>query len=57
MSNAHLSKELAESLERVHVDTRYGQVTGRRATNGAAVFLGAFIFGDLQHVSQESLCQ
>ncbi|EJD05621.1 carboxylesterase [Fomitiporia mediterranea MF3/22] len=34
-----VSEELAKSSERVTVLTRFGPVTGRRATNGTAVFL------------------
>lgn len=40
MSEAHLHDELASNPARVIVPTRYGNVTGGRASNGAAVFLG-----------------
>ncbi|KIK65101.1 hypothetical protein GYMLUDRAFT_39488 [Collybiopsis luxurians FD-317 M1] len=36
---AHIHDELALSPARVTVETRYGKVTGGRASNGAAVFL------------------
>ncbi|KAI0781938.1 carboxylesterase [Abortiporus biennis] len=35
----HLSEELALSLDRVNVETRYGSVRGGKALNGATVFL------------------
>ncbi|KAH8115897.1 carboxylesterase [Phellopilus nigrolimitatus] len=35
----HLSEELEKNSERVRVETRFGIVTGGRATNGAVVFL------------------
>ncbi|KAF9257137.1 carboxylesterase [Marasmius fiardii PR-910] len=37
--NTHLHDELAESQEQVTVQTKYGTVRGRRARNGAGVFL------------------
>ncbi|KAF9257143.1 carboxylesterase [Marasmius fiardii PR-910] len=37
--NTHLQDELANSPDQVTVDTKYGTVTGRRALNGAGVFL------------------
>ena len=40
MSRTHLHEELAHSRATVAADTQYGPVTGRRAANGAAVFLG-----------------
>lgn len=40
MSRTHLHEELAHSRAAVTADTQYGPVTGRRAANGAAVFLG-----------------
>ncbi|CDO71038.1 hypothetical protein BN946_scf184844.g42 [Trametes cinnabarina] len=42
MSRVHLQEELARSTARVVTETRFGAVQGRRAANGAAVFLGAF---------------
>ncbi|OJT07523.1 hypothetical protein TRAPUB_1619 [Trametes pubescens] len=39
MSRVHLQEELARSGAKVSVDTQYGSVRGRRAANGAAVFL------------------
>ena len=36
----HLQDELARSADRVTVETQFGPVTGGRALNGAAVFLG-----------------
>ena len=36
----HLHEELAQSTELVSVQTHHGAIRGRRATNGAAVFLG-----------------
>lgn len=38
----HLQEELARSVDRVTVQTRFGPVTGGRALNGAAVFLGIY---------------
>ena len=38
--NIHLHEDLASSNERVPVQTQFGKVTGGRASNGAAVFLG-----------------
>lgn len=38
----HLQEELARSTDRVTVQTRFGPVTGGRALNGAAVFLGIY---------------
>ncbi|KAJ6624887.1 Alpha/Beta hydrolase protein [Mycena sp. CBHHK59/15] len=38
MTSIHLHDELRKS-PRIHVDTKYGRITGGRATNGAAVFL------------------
>jgi hypothetical protein len=40
MSSIHLHDELAQTHDRVVVETRFGQVTGGRSRNGAAVFLG-----------------
>lgn len=40
MSTIHLHDELAQTEARVVVETRFGPVTGGRAKNGAAVFLG-----------------
>lgn len=37
----HLPEEIAANPERVKVETKYGTVTGGRAANGAAAFLGA----------------
>jgi hypothetical protein len=37
----HLHDELAANVERVRVGTAFGPVTGGRAANGAAIFLGA----------------
>lgn len=39
----HLSEELAKNQSRVVVETKFGSVSGRRAGNGCAVFLGAFL--------------
>ncbi|TBU43885.1 carboxylesterase [Dichomitus squalens] len=39
MSRTHLHEELAESKAIVTADTQYGTIQGRRAANGAAVFL------------------
>ncbi|KAI0821857.1 carboxylesterase [Trametes gibbosa] len=39
MSRVHLQEELARSAAKVSAETRYGAVQGRRAANGAAVFL------------------
>lgn len=36
----HLSEELKQTGIRVTVTTRFGKVTGGRAWNGAATFLG-----------------
>lgn len=40
MSRIHIQDELLQSAERVVVHTAYGSITGGRAANGAAVFLG-----------------
>ena len=40
ISVIRLQDDLSRSTERVSVVTRYGPVTGGRASNGAAVFLG-----------------
>jgi hypothetical protein len=40
MPSIHLHDELAQTHEKVVVKTRFGPVTGGRARNGAAVFLG-----------------
>ncbi|KAI9513297.1 carboxylesterase [Russula earlei] len=40
MPSIHLHDELAQVHDRVVVNTRFGPVTGGRARNGAAVFLG-----------------
>jgi hypothetical protein len=40
MTSAHLHDELAQTNDRVVVETRFGPVTGGRSKNGAAVFLG-----------------
>ncbi|KAG7085378.1 hypothetical protein E1B28_002941 [Marasmius oreades] len=39
LPNTHLHDELAQSKDRITVDTKYGTVKGRRARNGAGVFL------------------
>ncbi|KAI0353921.1 carboxylesterase [Trametes cingulata] len=39
MSRVHLQEELARSNAKVTADTQYGPIHGRRAANGAAVFL------------------
>ncbi|GBE88869.1 hypothetical protein SCP_1402770 [Sparassis crispa] len=39
MSRVHLQDELAQSVERVIVQTQYGPIKGGRAVNGAAAFL------------------
>ncbi|OSD05090.1 carboxylesterase [Trametes coccinea BRFM310] len=39
MSRIHLQQELARSTAKVTADTRFGPIHGRRAANGAAVFL------------------
>jgi hypothetical protein len=39
-SLSHLHDELAANPARVTIETVFGPVTGGRATNGAAVFLG-----------------
>ncbi len=36
----HIQDELAANPERVVVDTKYGSLTGGRAKNGTATFLG-----------------
>ena len=41
MSQTHLQEELVRSEAIVTAETRYGTIHGRRAANGAAVFLGA----------------
>ena len=38
----HLSEELASTEEKVSVQTRYGEVTGGKAENGAIAFLGEY---------------
>lgn len=43
MSRVHLQEELAQSGAKVTVETQHGTIRGRRAANGAAVFLGASI--------------
>lgn len=40
MSSIHLHEELAQTKDRVIVETRFGPVTGGRSKNGAVVFLG-----------------
>ena len=40
MSQLHLQDELAKSQASVTIQTQYGPITGGRALNGAAVFLG-----------------
>lgn len=40
MASIHLHDELAQTHDRVVVDTRFGPVTGGRSRNGAVVFLG-----------------
>ncbi len=42
MANAHLHlhEELASNAARVTVETKFGKITGGRASNGAVVFLG-----------------
>lgn len=40
----HLSDEISKNPARVVVNTRYGPVTGGRASTGAAAFLGAIIY-------------
>lgn len=42
MGIPHLHEELQDSVERVVVPTKYGDVIGGRASTGAAVFLGMF---------------
>ncbi len=42
MSQTHLHEELARSKATVTAETQYGVINGRRAANGAAVFLGTF---------------
>lgn len=39
---AHLSEELTASVDRIKVKTKFGSVTGARASTGAVVFLGAY---------------
>ncbi|KAI0077724.1 alpha/beta-hydrolase [Panus rudis PR-1116 ss-1] len=39
MARVHLQEELQRTGERVSVETKYGQITGGRALNGAKVFL------------------
>lgn len=41
MAAVHLHDEL-KSSPRIHVETKYGKLTGGRAENGAAVFLGVY---------------
>jgi len=49
----HLSEELSRMKTRVSVNTKYGKVTGGRALNGTAVFLGKFgIFCIMQNLSE-----
>lgn len=38
---SHLSEQLANSVDRIKVQTRHGVLTGARATNGAIAFLGS----------------
>ncbi|KAH9916951.1 carboxylesterase [Epithele typhae] len=38
-SHTHLQEELAQSSEKISVNTQHGTIRGRRAANGAAVFL------------------
>jgi hypothetical protein len=40
MASIHLHDELAQTHDRVVVETRFGPVTGGRSRNGASVFLG-----------------
>lgn len=40
MANLHLEHELRDSGKRAIVETKHGKVTGGRAANDAAVFLG-----------------
>ena len=40
MAHTHLHEELARSKATVTAETQYGTIHGRRAANGAAVFLG-----------------
>jgi hypothetical protein len=42
MSNQHLHDELLQNPARITVETRHGPITGGRASNAAAVFLGAY---------------
>ena len=42
MAHIHLHEELARSKATVTAETQYGTIHGRRAANGAAVFLGTF---------------
>ncbi|KAI0765875.1 carboxylesterase [Trametes elegans] len=39
MAQVHLQEELAQSTAKVSVETQHGSIHGRRAANGAAVFL------------------
>lgn len=43
-SNAHLGVELPRLSKKITVETRYGLVTGARAANDAAVWLGTCCF-------------
>ena len=44
MAHTHLHEELARSKATVTAETQYGTIHGRRAANGAAVFLGTFAY-------------
>jgi len=50
MPSIHLHDELAQTHERVAVKTRFGLVTGGRARNGAAVFLGKGLITDIMSI-------
>jgi len=39
MANPHLHEELSKNASRIVVNTRFGPVTGGRASTGAAAFL------------------
>lgn len=39
----HICEELKQTRKRLSVTTRFGKITGGRALNGAAVFLGTLM--------------
>jgi hypothetical protein len=59
MSSIHLHEELAQTHDKVVVNTRFGPITGGRSRNGAVVFLGkcyrprALLFDSIRFESSE----